>query len=478
MRKLSCAWYYVMEFDFKVKADREFVKKEIERFKASERRRLMLTAEDYYSGKHDILYRTRTVIGEKGELEAVYNLPDNKAVDNQYRKLVNQKTNYLLGRPLTFRTDNDAYYRYLSKLFDRRFMRLMKNICKDAYNHGLAWIFPCFKKGSICFKRIKAYEVIPGWRDFEHTELDYAIRVYEVVDYSDNKERVVERVEVFDESGIHYFELDGKGELIGVEPYHCEYITVSGEARNALEKDSDVKGLRWGDKIPLVAFKRDSDESPLINCVKSLQDGLNLILSNFWNSMEEDPRNTLLVLVNYDGENLGEFRRNLATYGAVKVRSVDGAAGDLKTLKFEVNSENYRAIIDVFKRAIVENGMGFDAKDSRLSGAPNQMNIQSMYSDVDLDANETETEFQASLSELMWFVTHPVAMRHPALEGNFADGQTPQSVEFIFNRDMLLNEGAIIDNCVKSLGILSRETVIANHPWVDDVMGELQGERE
>ena len=33
----------------------------------------------------------------------------------------------------------------------------------------------------------------------------------------------------------------------------------------------------------------------------------------------------------------------------------------------------------------------------------------------------------------------------------------------------------IIDNCVKSLGILSRETVIANHPWVDDVEGELKG---
>lgn len=30
--------------------------------------------------------------------------------------------------------------------------------------------------------------------------------------------------------------------------------------------------------------------------------------------------------------------------------------------------------------------MGFDAKDDRLSGNPNQMNIQSMYSDIDTDA--------------------------------------------------------------------------------------------
>ena len=183
-----------MRFNFKIKADREFIEKEIERFKSSDRRRLMITGEDYYAGRHDILYRKRMVIGDKGELEPVYNLPDNKAVDNQYRKLVNQKTNYLLGRPLTFRTDNAGYYKHLSLLFDRRFMRLMKNLCKDAYNYGLAWIYPCFRDGGICFKRLKGYEIIPGWRDFEHTELDYAIRVYEVVDYSDNDERIVERV--------------------------------------------------------------------------------------------------------------------------------------------------------------------------------------------------------------------------------------------------------------------------------------------
>jgi SPP1 family phage portal protein len=437
-----------MEFNFKIKAEKDFIEKEIARFKCSEKRRLMLAGEDYYAGRHDILRRTRTVIGEKGELERAYNLPDNKAVDNQYRKLVNQKTNYLLGRPLAFRTENAEYYKYLSAVFDRQFMRMMKNLCKDVYNHGIAWIYPYYEGGKLRLKRLKGYEVIAGWRDFEHTEPDYAVRLYEVLDYS-RGEDVVERVEVFDEAGIHYFELGERGELIAIEPYFKPYL-ASGE-----------RGMKWAaGRVPLVAFKRDSDESSLIAGVKSLQDGLNLILSNFWNSMEEDPRNTLMVLVNYDGADLGEFRRNLAAYGAVKVRSVDGQAGDLKTLRVEVNAENYRTIIDIFKKAIIENGMGFDAKDSRLFGNPNQMNIQSMYSDVDLDANEIETEFQAALADLMWYV---------------GLGREATPVEFMFNRDMLLNEGAVIDNCVKSLGILSRETVIANHPWVDDVMGEIGG---
>jgi hypothetical protein len=53
-----------------------------------------------------------------------------------------------------------------------------------------------------------------------------------------------------------------------------------------------------------------------------LQDAINITLSDFENNMQEDPRNTILILKNYDGENLAEFRANLAAYGAVKVKTM------------------------------------------------------------------------------------------------------------------------------------------------------------
>lgn len=65
--------------------------KEINAFKHSHRRMQMITGERYYEGKHDILHRKREVIGVNGELEEVDNLPNNKIVDNQYAKMVNQK---------------------------------------------------------------------------------------------------------------------------------------------------------------------------------------------------------------------------------------------------------------------------------------------------------------------------------------------------------------------------------------------------
>ena len=145
------------------------------------------------------------------------------------------------------------------------------------------------------------------------------------------------------------------------------------------------------------------------------------MLSNYTNGMQEDPRNTILVLKNYDGENLGEFRQNLSTYGAVKVRTADGSQGGVETLSIQVNAENYKVIIDLLKKAIIENAMGYDAKDDRLSGNANQMNIQSMYSDIDIDANNMEMEYQSSLMKVIWFVKQHLANTG---SGSFGDIET------------------------------------------------------
>lgn len=439
--------------------DTQFIEQEIRRFKFSKRRKEMLDGERYYIGQHDILLRKRTMIGENGDLEEVTNLPNNRIVDNQYKKMVDQKNNYLLGQPLSIRCDNYEYSKVLKKILNKKFLRLMKNVGEDSLNDGIGWLFAYYDEhGEFTFKRFKPYEIIPGWADADHTRLDYAIRIYEVIAYEGKTEKVIEKVEVYDDTGINYFELSGGGLLKPCEPYHKDYFTI-------IDADNIEQGYNWS-KIPLIPFKYNSKEIPLINMVKSLQDGLNLIESNFQNQMEEDPRNTILVLVNYDGQKLGEFRKNLSQYGAVKVKTIDGAAGDLKTLQVEVNSENYKVILEIFKKAIIENAMGYDAKDDRLAGNPNQMNIQSMYSDIDLDANGTETEYQASFEELLWFINvHLFNTGQGDFEG--------EDVDVIFNRDILINESEVIDDCVKSVGLLSDETVVSNHPWIDDPLSEL-----
>jgi len=436
-------------------SDTEFIANEIKRFLASERRRNMITGERYYCGDHDILRRKRQMIGSKGELEEVKNLPNNRIVDNQYKKMVDQKTNYFLGQPFAVQSENDAHSKLLKEVFNRKFLRLLKNIGENSFNCGIGWLFLYYDDaGELAFRRFKPYEVIPGWADEEHSRLDYAIRIYEVIDGSGQSEKIVQKVEVYQSEGINRFVFDGAKLKPDADlPAHEPYFTIGDE------------GYNW-QRLPLIPFKYNSKEIPLILNVKSLQDGLNLILSNFQNNMEEDSRNTILIIVNYDGENLGDFRKNLATFGAVKTRSVDGVKGGVEALQVEVNAENYKAIIEVFRKAIIENAMGFDAKEVQLGRQSNEMNIQSMYSDVDLDANKMETEYQASFEDLLYFVNLHLANTG---KGDFDS----EYVEIIFNRDMLMSESDAITNIKNSVGILSMETLIGQNPWVDDVQIEL-----
>lgn len=436
----------------------EFIENEIKKFKASPKRQMMITGENYYDGVHDILFKKREVIGTDGKLEEVHNVPNNKIVDNQYAKMVDQKNNYLLAKPIVFRTENTVYGDLLKKIFNKKFQRLTNNIGEDALNNGIAYIYVYYnEEGEFKFKRFKPVEIIPGWADEEHTELEYVIRVFEVTQFKSDSEELVEKVEVYKAEGIFRYVLDN-GRLKPDDNPFSTYFTS--------EYDGEESSWNWS-KIPIIPVKYNDKETPLISKVKTLQDGLNAILSNFQNNMEEDARNTILVLMNYDGQNLGEFRKNLAEFGAVKVKTVDGAAGDIKTLSVEVNAENYKAILEIFKNAIIENAKGYDAKDDRMSGQPNQMNIQSMYSDIDLDANGMESEFQASFEDLLWFVN---AHLSNAGLGDFEN----EEVEVIFNRDILINESEVIKNIRESVGVLSQETLISQHPWVHDPQAEIE----
>lgn len=417
--------------------EKEIVKK-IREYKTTKKYNNMLNGVKYYSGEHDILKRERTVIGINGQLEVVKNLPNNRIVDNQYRKMVIQKVNYIVGKPITIHSDNENYVEELTKILNKKFNKTLKELTIDTLNCGIGWLFLGYDdEGEFFIKNIKATEILPEY--YEEDKLKNIIRFYD------------DKVEYYDKTGVYFYEVeDEKLKLIKKEPY--------------ILLDNDE--YSWND-LPFVCFKYNREEMPLINNVKSLQDGLNIIESNFQNQMEEDQRNTILVLVNYDGERLNEFRKNLATYGAVKVRSDNGGQGDVRTLQIEVNPENYKVILDLFKKAIIENAMGFDAKSDKLNTAPNQLNIMSMYSDIDLDTNNLETEYQASFEKLIYYINNHL---YNTGAGDFEN----EDYEIIFNRDILINESEAIDNVIKSQGILSRETLIAQHPWIDNVYDELE----
>lgn len=440
--------------------DIRFLEKEIEKWKQSPTRRDMILAERYYQGDHDILHTPRTVINGKGELEPVKNLPDNRIVDNQYQKAVDQKKNYLLSKPFNVYSNNDLYTRGLKYILDKKFLRSLKRVAGDSINGGIGYLYPYYNdQGQLQFKRFNNYEIIPFWADEEHTELDCFGRLYQLDGYEGETEKTFEFFELYSSNGVDRYQLDGS-HLIpdALHPSGAHYLVEQHDP------DGQHKEVPYNwERVPLIAFKRNAHEIPLIKCCKSLQDGINLMVSTFTNNMCEDARNTILIVVNYDGVNLGEFRKNLSQYGAVKVRNDgSGAGGDVRSLTVEVNAENYKVILEIFKSALIENCKTYDAKDARLTGDANQMHIQTIYQDIELDAQDMETEYQAAFEDLLWFVDKYLASTG---QGDFEQ----EEVDITFNRNTLVNETELIDNCAKSVGLLPMQLILQKHPWVDDV---------
>lgn len=420
----------------------------------SKERKEQLLAEKYYDGDHDILRRVKKVIGADGQLMPIDNIANNKLVDNQYRKLVDQKTNYVLGKPLSIACEDEKYLTELNKVFNKKVHRQLRTLAQYAVDGGISWLYPYYDaEGNFKLEVFAAHEICPIWKDKAHTELEGALRYYsERIFNNEGGVQEITKVDVFTTEGIEHFRYQGHT-LVPDTTSHSDYMYFDGKPAN------------WK-RLPIIPFKYNVKEIPLIRAVKGLQDALNQVLSDFQNNMEEDPRTTILVLKNYDGTNIQEFRQNLATYGVIKVTTVDGVQGGVETLNVEVNAANYQAILMQLKRALVENGRGFDAKEERMDGDPNQMNIESMYTDIDLDVNAMETEFQAGFEELKWFIDQYLIHQG---KGDF----TESDVEFVFNRDIFINEDAKIDNAVKLTGIISQKTQLAHIPWVTNVQHEL-----
>ena len=148
-------------------SDIKYLEKIFRQWLDSPNRKEQLLAEQYYSGDHDILRREKKVIGSDGKLVKIDNVANNKLVDNQYRKLVDQKTNYVLGKPLTIATENDDYLKELGEVFTKAVHRQFRVLARYAVDGGIAWLYPHYDEaGKWRLSVFPAYEICSKLRCF------------------------------------------------------------------------------------------------------------------------------------------------------------------------------------------------------------------------------------------------------------------------------------------------------------------------
>jgi SPP1 family phage portal protein len=161
-----------------------------------------------------------------------------------------------------------------------------------------------------------------------------------------------------------------------------------------------------------------------------------------------------------DTEELEAVRKGMQKYKMVGIPNGGGDSADIEYMSIEIPVEARKLILEILKENIFKIGQGLDP--DRLAGESNVTNvvIKSRYASLDMKANSTEKQLTLFYERFIDFLNM------------FYNSGTPKDITF--NRSMIFNESEAIDNCVKSMGLVSEETILENHPWVTDAKSELK----
>lgn len=455
------------------KPEQEFLFANITEWQHSDVRKLMLTAQDYYGNDNDIKDRIRYYIDRKGNKQEASNLSNSKLAHPFMRKLTNQKVNYLLSKELTIQCDDELFSEAIGKYINKKFLRMLKRVGKDAIVNGIAWVQVYYNaEGVLSFKRIPSEEIIPFWADADHTILEGVIRVYSVWQYLQNGyKKEIFKVEYHTTVGVWYYILGEKGlkpDPDKGENLHGHFVVNVDKTDDQGQPVVDEEGkpvtediqATW-DKVPFIGFKYNDDELSLLKWIKPLVDDYDLNTSDTSNTLQDIP-NSIKVVRNYDGTDKGEFVQNLAIYRTAFV----SGDGDMTSLETKLDTVSIEAHLNRLKDDIYEAGSGVDTQDDNLGNASG-VALEFRYAGLNMDMTDMGNEFAAALEELIWFIK--VDMLNSGI-GDFMETE----FDVIFNTDMIVNESEVITDAKNSVGIISDETILANHPWVTDADAEME----
>lgn len=449
----------------------EFLSAAITEFQENPIRKDMLKAQDYYALKHDITAARRTYIDRYGVRKESTSLTNSKLVHPFFRKQVKQKVNYLLSKEFSITSEDQVFVEQISTfLEDRTFHRFLKSIATHSIINGLAWIQVYYDEmGELQFKRIPTEEVIPFWKDIDHTELEGVIRTYQIMRYAaDGSKELITKVEYHTTQGVWYF-IHDKNQL-KPDPDHAaleghfnvRQPAVDDLGRPRLNPDGspeEVSIAATWEQLPFIPFKYNEDEVSLLRMIKSLMDDYDAVSSSTSNVIQDTP-DSIKVVRNYDGTSKEEFVENLNTFRTAFV----SGDGDVTGLDTHMDIAAIEAHLTRLRKDIYEAGVSVDTQTEDLGNASG-VALKFRYADLDMDMAGMAAEFTASLERLMWFVKTDIVNKGGP---NFMDTE----FEIQFNMGGIVDEQGIIANAKASMGIISDETIRANHPWVLDTEKE------
>ena len=403
-------------------------------------------AERYYRNETDILFKPK----DDKEDSPVRNA-DNRIPRNFHGLIVNQKASYAFTAPPLFDVGSTASNKRITEALGDEYAKNCMELCVNAANCAVAWVHYWEDENGFQWAVVDSKQVIPVWDKGLKRRLVGAFRVYESIDEETGDTYTI--YEYWTDTECQAFRRNNGMNVDDGLEYYNMFINPenNGEMIDYYRHD-------FGE-VPFIPFFNNNVHTNDLKNIKPLIDVYDKVFSGFINDLD-DVQELIFVLSGYGGTELNGFLQDLKKYKAINLDAdADGNPG-VKTLSIEIPIEARNSVLDATRKAIFEQGQGFDPQPENFGNQSGEA-LKFMYSLLEMKTGLMEAEFRLGFSRLVRAICK-------------SKGIECGTIIQTWTRTCIKNDTEQAQICKDSVGIVSKKTILKNHPLVEDADAELK----
>lgn len=409
-----------------------------------DRRRQILIEKRYY--ENDNLIKDKGILPTNAD--PIRNA-DNRVSHNFHQLITDEKTAYMFTYPVLFDVGDKDQNKTIKEALGDDFKSESANLCTNATNSKVAWLHYWIDESKkFQYAVVETEQCIPVFDGKLKKNLICFYRYYEEFEEDETakrKEYVI--FEFWDKAHCEKYKF--KGNLQGTG------LTYMPEAYEDFEHDFE--------DVPFIEFKNNRNFTSDLNKYKDLIDIYDKVISGYVNDIE-DIQQIIYILENYGGEDLKEFNNTLKRYKAIKVGlDEQGVKGDVRTLSIEIPVEARNSILEIIKKQIYESGQALQ-QDTENFGNASGVALKFFYRKLELKSGLTQIEFEKGFNKLVRAIMKYL---------NIPDWNNKAIIQ-TWTRNMISNDLENAQIAIQSKDVISDETILKNHPWVEDPEDEIE----
>jgi SPP1 family phage portal protein len=402
-------------------------------------------AERYYRNETDILFRPK----EEKEDSPIRNA-DNRIPRNFHGLIVNQKSSYAFTAPPLFDVGNTAANKQITETLGDEYAKNCMELCINAANCSVGWVHYWEDEEGFQWAVVDSKQIIPVWDKGLKRRLIGAFRVYESIDEETGDTYTI--YEYWTDTECQTFRRNnGMNVDEGLEYYNMFVNPESSEMIAEYRHD-------FGE-VPFIPFFNNNTHTDDLKNIKPLIDVYDKVFSGFIDDLD-DVQELIFVLSGYGGTELNGFLQDLKKYKAISLDAdADGNPG-VSTLSIEIPIEARNSVLEATRKAIFEQGQGFDPRPENF-GNQSGVALKFMYALLEMKTGLMETGFRLGFSRLIRAICK-------------SKGIQCGTIIQTWTRTCIKNDTEQAQICKDSVGIVSKKTILKNHPFVEDADAELK----